>query len=134
MAETTLTAWVVRKAEGLPATRYPIRKEVLRIGRGAENDIILHDELLVSARHLEIRYVEGVYKLCDLESTNGTYLNGERIAECVIQPPATIRLGESGPELDFVLEDAPADLNATMVGTASSRMIEPPKEAASISQ
>jgi soluble lytic murein transglycosylase-like protein len=134
MAETTLTAWVVRKAEGLPATRHPIRKDVLRIGRGAENDIILHDEPLVSGCHLEIRCVGGVYKLCDLESTNGTYLNGERITECVIQPPASIQLGASGPELDFVLEDAPADLNATMVAAASSWMIEPPKDVASISQ
>ncbi|HUA86334.1 MAG TPA: transglycosylase SLT domain-containing protein [Bryobacteraceae bacterium] len=134
MAETTLTAWVVRKAEGLPATRYPIRKEVLRIGRSAENDIILHDEPLVSARHIEIRCAAGVYKLCDLESTNGTYLNGERITECVIQAPASIRLGASGPELDFVLENAPVDPNATMVATASSRVIERPQEAASISQ
>jgi hypothetical protein len=134
MAEATLTAWVVRKAEGLPATRYPVRKDVLRIGRSAGNDIILHDELLVSGCHLEIHYVDGVYKVCDLESTNGTYLNGERITECVIQPPASIRLGAAGPELDFVLEDAPVDLNATMVGTTSSWMIEPSKDVASISQ
>ena len=134
MAETTLTAWVVRKAGGLPAARYPIRKDVLRIGRSADNDIILDDELLVSARHLEIHCLDGVYKLCDLESTNGTYLNGERITECVIQPPASIRLGALGPELDFVLDDACVDLNATMVGTASSWMIEPSEDVASISQ
>jgi len=116
--DTTLTAWLVRKTEGLPATRYPIRGEVVRIGRSAENDIVLHDEPSVSARHLEIRSVEGVYRLYDLESTNGTFVNGERVTETVIQAPASIQLGSSGPELAFVLEEAAADPNETLIASS----------------
>ncbi len=136
---TTLTAWVVRKSEGLPALRYPIRGEVVRIGRSPENDIILDDEPRVSARHLEIRHEDGVYRIHDLDSTNGTYLNGELVREALVEAPASIQLGASGPELLFVMEDA-ADLdpNQTLVASPSPPMTSgPPPDAgpaASISQ
>ena len=116
--DTTLTAWVVLKSEGIAARRYAIRGDVVRIGRSADNDIILDDEPRVSARHLEIRCVDGAYWVYDLHSTNGTYLNGELVQEAMVQAPASIQLGNSGPELDFVLEDAAADPNETLIATA----------------
>lgn len=113
--DTTLTAWVVRKSQGLPATRYPIRGDVVRIGRGPENDIILGDEPRVSARHLEIRHEDGACRLYDLDSTNGTYLNGELVRQALVEAPASIQLGAAGPELLFVLEDAAGlDPNQTL--------------------
>jgi soluble lytic murein transglycosylase-like protein len=126
---TTLTAWLVRKSESLEATRYAIRGDVVRVGRSTENDIVLDDAPSVSARHLEIRCVGGVYRLCDLHSTNGTYLNGERVEETAISAPASIRLGNTGPELDFVMEDAAADPNQTLVCDAPSRVIETSQDA-----
>ena len=71
---------------------------------------------MVSARHLEIRKEGDAYRLADLNSTNGTYLNGQRITEALLEPPCVIRLGADGPELGFVIGDAPAqDLNQTIV-------------------
>ncbi len=71
---------------------------------------------MVSARHLEIRKEGDVYLLVDLNSTNGTFLNGERITEALLEPPCVIRLGADGPELSFVIDDSPAqDLNQTLV-------------------
>src|SRR5690242_10166617 len=113
---TTVTACLVRKSASLPSTRFPIRSDLVRIGRGLENDIVLNDEPNVSVHHVEIRRVDGSYRLYDLQSTNGTYVNGERVIETVIQAPASIRLGTSGPELDFVL-DASADPDQTLVAT-----------------
>lgn len=114
---TTVTACLVRKSANLPSTRFPIRSDLVRIGRGLKNDIVLNDEPNVSVHHVEIRRVDGSYWLHDLQSTNGTYVNGARVTEAVIQPPASIRLGASGPELDFVLEDAAADPGQTLVAT-----------------
>ena len=114
---TTVTACLVRKSASLPSTRFPIRSDLIRIGRGLGNDIVFNDEPNVSVNHVEIRRVDGSYRLYDLQSTNGTYVNGERVTETVIQPPTTIRLGTSGPELDFVLEDARADPDQTVVAT-----------------
>jgi len=73
---------------------------------------------MVSGRHLEIRKEGDSYRLVDLNSTNGTFLNGERITEALLEPPCLIRLGVDGPELSFVLDNSPAqDLNQTLVVT-----------------
>ena len=48
------------------------------LGRDAGNFIQIHDTE-VSRRHAEIRRVDGKYYLVDLGSSNGTYVNAERI-------------------------------------------------------
>jgi soluble lytic murein transglycosylase-like protein len=106
VANPNLSAWLVRKSGLLAGTRHPIREDIVRVGRGAENDVVVSEAAIVSARHFEIRRVGEIYRVRDLNSTNGTYLNGERIAEAVLEAPSVIRLGADGPELSFVIEDA----------------------------
>ena len=50
------------------------------VGRDPRCDIVL-DHPAVSRRHAVITHVEGMYFVEDLDSTNGTFLNGERVAE-----------------------------------------------------
>jgi hypothetical protein len=57
---------------------HSLNRAVTRIGRVAENDIVIPQET-VSARHAEIRAAGGVFRLRDLKSGNGTYLNGQRL-------------------------------------------------------
>ncbi|HEV8229418.1 MAG TPA: DUF3662 and FHA domain-containing protein [Candidatus Limnocylindria bacterium] len=57
--------------------------EPLLIGRDEENDVVL-DDPRVSRKHAEIRLRLGRYTLYDLQSTNGTYVNGRRVAEVVL--------------------------------------------------
>ena len=47
----------------------------------------------VSRRHCQLSYVDGVLKVRDLGSLNGTYVNGKRIEEAVVQAGDEIRLG-----------------------------------------
>ena len=116
MATTNLNAWLVRKSGLLAGTRHLIRDDTVRVGRSSENDIVIGEAAMVSGRHLEIRKQGDSYRLVDLNSTNGTFLNGERITEALIEPPCVIRLGADGPELTFVIDDLPAqDLNQTLV-------------------
>jgi len=57
--------------------RAPAR--ALRIGRANDNDIVLTD-LGVSRHHAELRNVgDGRYAIADLDSSNGTFLNGARV-------------------------------------------------------
>lgn len=58
--------------------RWPVRDDLTRLGRWPDNDIVLPDRL-VSRHHAQIRKVGNQYLLEDLESTNGTFVNGERI-------------------------------------------------------
>jgi soluble lytic murein transglycosylase-like protein len=85
---------------------------------------------MVSSRHLEIRRQGDNYRVVDLNSTNGTYLNGQRVTEGLLEPPCAIRLGADGPEFSFVVDDqARQDLNETVVVPASSvAEVNPPQQ------
>jgi pSer/pThr/pTyr-binding forkhead associated (FHA) protein len=58
---------------------FPLRpnREIV-IGRGSEFDMVL-DEDMVSRRHARLSTFHGQIVLQDLKSTNGTFVNGERI-------------------------------------------------------
>lgn len=58
--------------------RWLVRDDVTTLGRWPDNDIVLPDRM-VSRHHAQIRKVGSQFLLEDLESTNGTYVNGERI-------------------------------------------------------
>jgi len=61
------------------------------IGRSPDNDIQIKDKT-VSRKHLKILIRENRYYLEDLESKNGTYVNGEQI-----QPGGEIEIDEGHP-------------------------------------
>ena len=74
--------------------RIPLGAEPLAIGRDPENDLVL-DDRRVSRRHAEIRLRLGRYTLYDLQSTNGTYVNGRRVAELVLSDGDRVQIGGS---------------------------------------
>ena len=76
---------------------FPIEKQIVRIGRAADNDLVLSDDARhVSRWHATIRHDgRGPAVLSDLESVNGTFLNGRPIALPVpIFPDDTIKIGK----------------------------------------
>lgn len=58
----------------------------------------------VSMAHAVITWEEDHFLLSDLDTPNGTWLNGERIKQCELQSGDEIRLSHSGPTLRFTLE------------------------------
>ncbi|MCA8963101.1 MAG: FHA domain-containing protein [Planctomycetes bacterium] len=62
------------------------------IGRSVSSDFVLGDGK-ISRAHCSIELKDGVLVLCDLDSSNGTVVNGERIQKTVIKPGDYIRLG-----------------------------------------
>jgi pSer/pThr/pTyr-binding forkhead associated (FHA) protein len=76
---------------------FPIEKQIVRIGRAADNDVVLSDDTRhVSRWHAIIRHDgRGPVVLSDLKSVNGTFLNGRPIALPVpIFPNDTIKIGK----------------------------------------
>jgi len=64
------------------------------IGRGNQNNIIIKDPY-ISKKHLKIVKDEGDYYLEDLESANGTFVNGDKIMDVVkLRNGDRIRLGQ----------------------------------------
>jgi hypothetical protein len=73
----------------------------LRIGRGVENDIVLEDpEKTVSRFHAELRQEQGSYVLFDLNSQNGTWIDGQRIQRQPLNAGQTALLGNFRIVLD----------------------------------
>ncbi|HET8622034.1 MAG TPA: FHA domain-containing protein [Gemmatimonadales bacterium] len=78
----------------LKGKRLPIRIPVVNVGRGDFNDLVI-PEPSVSASHAKLQRREGIWVIADLGSTNGTFVDGERINdETPLGPGSTIRFGE----------------------------------------
>ena len=77
----------------LPAgTLFRIERPVVQIGRGARSDVHIADES-VSAAHATLLQRDSAWQLLDLGSRNGTYVEGRRVSECVLQGVCELRLG-----------------------------------------
>ncbi len=70
---------------------FPLTKPVTNLGRKTENDLVIND-LRVSRSHAQIRKVRGQHILFDLNSTGGTFVNGQRIAQHYLHPGDVISL------------------------------------------
>ncbi len=66
----------------------------LRIGRSPDNDIVVCD-LSVSSHHAELHTVSGTYRIVDLGSHNGTFVNEQRVTVARLAEGDTIGLGDS---------------------------------------
>ncbi len=67
----------------------------LRVGRAADNDIVVPD-LMVSRHHAEVRQIgEGKYRVVDLDSHNGTYVNGSRVDIADLSESDAIGMGHT---------------------------------------
>lgn len=78
--------------------RYTLPPGRARIGRGLDNEIVIEDPR-VSRTHAEIYLRGNEWYLRDLESTNGTYVNGYGIRERALESSDRVSLG--GAELVF---------------------------------
>lgn len=72
---------------------YPIDKDVT-IGRRNQNNIAIKDPY-ISKQHMRIVEDEGDFYLEDLNSANGTFINGDRVMDAVrLENGDSIRLGQ----------------------------------------
>jgi len=77
----------------------------VRIGRNPTGDVVFSDpdsNHMVSWDHAVIQLGEGSPQVKDLNSTNGTFVNGQRIESRPLEPGDCIRLGKTGPRLWMV--------------------------------
>src|SRR6218665_3363523 len=80
-------------------------KDVVSLGRGPENDLVLTADPKVSRKGAEIRYRDGEFVIVNLSDKNYVWVNSQEIKSEVINETSVIQLGES--EIRFVLDVAP---------------------------
>ena len=100
----TQSALLLLDAEGKQAKRVELSKEVTRLGRDPEGEVVIDaDAAVVSRRHAEIRKSDNQFFINDLKSFNGTLVNGQRITEAKpLRVGDEIQLGAGGPVLRVV--------------------------------
>jgi pSer/pThr/pTyr-binding forkhead associated (FHA) protein len=100
-----------------PGKTFPMEGDVVTIGREAGNQIIINDAE-VSRRHTQFVLQGGKYVVSDLGSTNGTFVNGQRVtSQHVLQPGEIISLGE---QISLLFEAVnTVDPNATMLSSGA---------------
>ncbi|HEY7908672.1 MAG TPA: FHA domain-containing protein, partial [Thermomicrobiales bacterium] len=77
---------------GIAASLTLYGREQASIGRAGDNDLVL-DDPQVSRRHAQVRWNGAQYLITDLNSTNGVYVNGERVREAPLVEGARVQIG-----------------------------------------
>ena len=113
-----LASFIVVRGGALKGQRFSVKTPVVNIGRADYNDVVLPDES-VSTTHAKLQRREGVWILVDLDSTNGTFVDGDQIkGEAPLAPGATIRFGD----VSLVFE--PTDDGAEVARGGGTRVME----------
>ena len=101
--------------------QYFLTKSVAKIGRSrhADNDLFIEKDGMVSKSHARIVQENGAFRIVDMDSTNGVWVNGERVTSRVLKTGDVIRLGGT----TMIFSDSTArDLpRQAMEGNASVR-------------
>jgi predicted component of type VI protein secretion system len=114
---------LVMNAGPTPGKEYPLEKNEVFIGRDLTNDIVINDAE-VSRRHARLVAQAGGYILEDLGSTNGTFVNGQRLmGPYILRAGETVTLGE---HVSLAFDAIKIDPDATVVSSAFSLPEVPP--------
>ena len=112
-----------------PGASFTLEGDQIDVGRDSTNEIVINDAE-ISRRHARLTFQGGKYVLEDLGSTNGTFVNGQRLAG-----PRVLKSGEVvsfGEQIVMIFEATHFDAGATVVSPraaavpAASRPVMPP--------
>ena len=81
---------------------FSLTQSVINIGRRSDNQLVI-DDGRISRVHAQLRAIKGRFVLFDLDSKAGTFVNGQRIHQCVLYPGDVISL--AGVPLVFGQEE-----------------------------
>jgi len=113
----TLFQFVMRSGP-TPGVTFPLEGDQLIIGRDAVNAVAINDAE-VSRKHARLTFQGGKYVIEDLGSTNGTFVNGQRlVSSTVLKPGDVVSLGE---QIVLMYEGLSSDAGATMIGRKAAR-------------
>ena len=101
---------LVERQGPTPGQVFELTKDEVAIGRDITNDIVIN-EAEVSRKHARLTLEGDRYKIEDLNSTNGTYINGQRLIG-----PHVLAVGEVimfGDNVGMVFDGEPAQPDAT---------------------
>lgn len=111
---------LIMRSGPTPGASFILEGDQLTVGRDATNEIVINDAE-ISRRHARLTFQGGKYVLEDLGSTNGTFVNGQRLAG-----PRVLKAGEVvqfGEQIMLVFEVSSIDAGATMVSPRAAAAV-----------
>lgn len=120
---------LIMRSGPTPGAAFTLEGDQITIGRDSANGITINDAE-ISRRHARLTFQGGKYVLEDLGSTNGTFVNGQRLAG-----PRVLKTGEVvsfGEQIILVFEATSFNPDATVVSPraaavpSASRPVMPP--------
>jgi hypothetical protein len=103
----------VMRSGPTPGATFPLEGDQLIIGRDATSGVAINDAE-VSRKHSRLNFQGGKYVIEDLGSTNGTFVNGQRlVSSTVLKSGDLVSLGE---QIVLMYEALATDAGATMIG------------------
>lgn len=110
--------------DGVVIKEVQLTKDRTSLGRRPYNDIVI-DNLAVSGEHAVLQMSGNEVYLEDLNSTNGTYVNGKAVKKLLLQNSDTVEIGKY--KIKYVNEAQPAGFEKTMIIKAGSAgLVAPP--------
>jgi predicted component of type VI protein secretion system len=114
----------VMRSGPTPGVIFPLEGDQLTIGRDSNNGVAINDAE-VSRKHSRLTFQGGKYVLEDLGSTNGTFVNGQRLAgPVVLKAGDVVSLGE---QIVLMYDAINTDSGATIAVSRKSARVEPPQ-------
>jgi CheY-like chemotaxis protein len=108
--------------KGLPALPYDLNDKWITIGR-ADGNLFQISDPSVSGRHCEVRLTGEELIVRDLQSTNGTFVDGKNIIEATLKPGQKLRLGDVELRLEMSMSEprpGTAFITRSLVTTAAA--------------
>ncbi len=109
---------LVMRSGPTPGAVYPLEGDQLTIGRDSTNAVVINDAE-ISRRHSRLTFQGGKYVVEDLGSTNGTFVNGQRLSG-----PYVLKAGDVlafGEQIVLMYDAVNVDPGATMVSSKAVR-------------
>ena len=116
---------LVVSLDGVVIKEVQITKDKTTLGRRPYNDIVI-DNLAVSGEHAVLQMVGADVSIEDLNSTNGTYINGKAVKKQLLSHNDTVEIGKY--KIKFMVEDG-TDYEKTMIMKPGSRAPAPGAQA-----
>ena len=115
--------------DGVVIKEVQLTKDRTSLGRRPYNDIVI-DNLAVSGEHAILQMSGAEVLVEDLNSTNGTYVNGKAVKKQLLQNSDTVEIGKY--KIKYVDESLEAGFEKTMMIKAGSAGLLAPAAAASV--
>jgi len=117
---------LVMRSGPTPGATFALEGDQLTVGRDSSNGVAINDGE-VSRHHARLSFQGGKYVVEDLGSTNGTFVNGQRVTGPVVLKPGDVL--SFGEQIVLMYEALRADAGATMA--SARKPVRPAPVAAS---